>query len=206
MTDAHSTRLKGCENCCAQFTSIIPKARYCSDKCQRAHYRKTKHYGPFTCSHCHAEFYRRDNRRDTFCGRACNFAHRRLIEAEVGALYLIAQSVRRGRSRRKGQVDITRASRIGIMKRNARIRMHRIDRIDPIKVFERDRWRCHICQKKTKRELRGSASKLAPELDHVLPIARGGSHTWGNVACSCRGCNRSKGSTPFGQLGLGFAA
>ena len=77
--------------------------------------------------------------------------------------------------------------------------------IDPIKVFERDKWRCHICGKKTRKELRGSSHADAPELEHIVSLADGGSHTWGNVACSCRACNCKKGSASFGQLGLGFA-
>lgn len=80
------------------------------------------------------------------------------------------------------------------------------DNIDPIKVFERDKWRCHMCGKKTPKGLRGSTHSDAPELEHIVSLADGGSHTWGNVACSCRACNGKKGAASFGQLGLGFAA
>lgn len=78
------------------------------------------------------------------------------------------------------------------------------DSIDPIAVFERDKWRCHICGVKTDRRLRGTAAALAPELDHIVTIAEGGSHTYGNVACSCRSCNHAKGSGSLGQIGFGF--
>lgn len=80
------------------------------------------------------------------------------------------------------------------------------DAIDPIKVFERDGWRCHICGVKTKKALRGTYEPLAPEIEHIVSLAEGGSHTWGNVACSCRRCNSAKGSASFGQLGLNIAA
>lgn len=76
--------------------------------------------------------------------------------------------------------------------------------IDPIAVFERDKWRCHICGVKTDRRLRGTSAALAPELDHIVTIAEGGSHTYGNVACSCRSCNHAKGSGSLGQIGFGF--
>ena len=82
----------------------------------------------------------------------------------------------------------------------------RADAIDPIKVFERDGWKCHICGVKTKKALRGTYEPLAPELEHIVSLAEGGSHTWGNVACSCRRCNSAKGSASFGQLGLNIAA
>jgi hypothetical protein len=80
------------------------------------------------------------------------------------------------------------------------------DKIDPIAVFNRDKWKCHLCGVKTPRALRGSYEDTAPELDHILPLALGGSHTWGNVACSCRKCNGRKGATPLGQVGFDFAA
>lgn len=80
------------------------------------------------------------------------------------------------------------------------------DQIDPIKVFERDGWRCHLCGCKTPRHLRGTCEPNAPEMDHVIPLAAGGTHTWGNVKCSCRRCNGSKAAKPFGQLGLEIAA
>lgn len=98
------------------------------------------------------------------------------------------------------------AKRRAKAKRRAAIRGAEYESIDPIKVFERDQWRCHLCGIKTIRKLRGSTDDRAPELEHIVSLADGGSHTWGNVACSCRRCNRTKGAASFGQLGLGFAA
>lgn len=79
------------------------------------------------------------------------------------------------------------------------------DSIDPIAVFERDKWRCQICGVRTPKGLRGSCEARAPELDHVIALALGGTHTWGNVQCACRGCNGAKGARAVGQLGLGFS-
>lgn len=72
--------------------------------------------------------------------------------------------------------------------------------VDPIKVFERDGWRCHLCKIRTPKRLRGTTDDRAPELDHIIPIAAGGKHTYENTACACRLCNRKKGSKPLGQL------
>lgn len=38
----------------------------------------------------------------------------------------------------------------------------------------------------------GSSKQI--ELDHVVPIARGGSHGIGNLVAACRECNKSKGA------------
>lgn len=93
-------------------------------------------------------------------------------------------------------------ARIAKAKRRARIKGLRHEAIDPLFVFERDKWICHICKQKTYKRLRGSHNDKAPELDHIVTIAEGGSHTLENVACSCRSCNNKKSSKSFGQLFL----
>lgn len=81
-------------------------------------------------------------------------------------------------------------------------RCQQADMVDALAVFKRDDWRCHLCSKKTKRHLRGTYAPLAPELDHVIPLALGGRHTYDNVKCACRACNGEKNATTKGQLGL----
>lgn len=78
------------------------------------------------------------------------------------------------------------------------------ERIDPIKVFERDRWRCGICGCKTHKAKRGTYHPKAPELDHIVALANGGAHTWQNVQCACRECNGKKGASDYGQLNMMF--
>jgi HNH endonuclease len=79
--------------------------------------------------------------------------------------------------------------------RRARLMRVPYENVDPFKVFERDDWLCHICGLPAPRELRGTFDPLAPELDHVVPLARGGSHTYDNTACAHRQCNIDKGAT-----------
>ena len=76
----------------------------------------------------------------------------------------------------------------------------RAESVDPLEVFERDNWRCGICKRKTHKAKRGTYHQLAPELDHIVALANGGSHTWENVQCSCRECNGRKGARNYGQL------
>jgi len=84
-------------------------------------------------------------------------------------------------------------------RRKARMRSVANDNIDPFYVFDRDGWRCKLCGVSTPKRLRGTYDDRAPELDHILPISLGGSHTLDNVQCACRKCNGAKGATPMGQ-------
>lgn len=92
--------------------------------------------------------------------------------------------------------------RIYKYKRRARVKGLPFESIDPLKVFERDKWICHICKNKTDKNLRGKCDYNAPELDHIVTLADGGSHIYTNVACSCRKCNQKKGSFSYGQIFL----
>lgn len=85
---------------------------------------------------------------------------------------------------------------------DARIRSVTVESVNPIKVFERDGWKCQLCGKNTPRTKRGTLDKNAPELDHIMPLSRGGEHSYRNTQCSCRSCNAAKGNTPRGQLSL----
>jgi hypothetical protein len=67
--------------------------------------------------------------------------------------------------------------------------------INPLKVMERDNYRCQVCGRAAPKRLRGSIDERAPELDHRIPMAMGGGHVWSNVQCACRRCNAAKGGT-----------
>lgn len=75
--------------------------------------------------------------------------------------------------------------------------------VKPIIVFMRDGWRCQICGKPTPRERRGSRYPNAPQLDHRVPISKGGPHTYENIQCACLRCNEAKSNaSEVGQLPL----
>lgn len=82
--------------------------------------------------------------------------------------------------------------RVHRSRRRARIRGAKHEPIDPLLVFESSGWCCYICGIDTPKELRGTIKPRAPELDHVIPLSKGGSHTLDNVACCCRECNNIK--------------
>ena len=60
-------------------------------------------------------------------------------------------------------------------------------------VFEKDNGQCYLCNIET--HLENSKEGYQPQLstvDHIIPISKGGSHTWENVRNCCLKCNITK--------------
>ncbi len=61
-------------------------------------------------------------------------------------------------------------------------------------IYERDGNRCQYC--------RGKFDTKDLNLDHVVPLRRGGKTTWDNVVCSCLSCNTRKGGRLLREAGM----
>lgn len=94
------------------------------------------------------------------------------------------------------------SKRLAANMRRARLAGSTVERVDPFEVFERDGWRCQLCGIKTPKAQRGKHKRNSPELDHIVPLSRGGEHSYKNTQCLCRACNMSKGARAIGQLRL----
>jgi hypothetical protein len=57
---------------------------------------------------------------------------------------------------------------------------------DILRIGNAQKWRCHWCEKDTKHQY---------HVDHVIPLAKGGTHWPSNLVISCVPCNRSKNAT-----------
>lgn len=77
------------------------------------------------------------------------------------------------------------------LRRRARERSAYVAPVSRRAVHERDRWLCHICGKATKRNA-VVPDLMAPVLDHVIPISRGGTHEPANVRTAHYSCNSRK--------------
>jgi 5-methylcytosine-specific restriction endonuclease McrA len=58
-------------------------------------------------------------------------------------------------------------------------------------VGEIEKWICHLCHEHVENSL-PSTHPLAPTVDHVIPITKGGKHEWENVKLAHRSCNARK--------------
>lgn len=87
------------------------------------------------------------------------------------------------RKRRKRSVRTKQAKRNGNYDKS----------ITLAKVYKRDHGVCYICGKHL--ILNDDYNRSgAPTIEHVVPICKGGTHTWDNVRLACRACNIAKGT------------
>lgn len=65
-------------------------------------------------------------------------------------------------------------------------------------VFARDGYRCHLCGKKTN-PAKQVPHPRAPTIDHIIPLAAGGTHEPLNCRTACFRCNSVKGDRGGGE-------
>jgi 5-methylcytosine-specific restriction endonuclease McrA len=78
--------------------------------------------------------------------------------------------------------------------RRARIKGATTEAFSPWEIFRRDGWKCQICHRLVRTDVDPNHD-LYPNLDHVIPLAKGGAHSRANTQCTCRKCNISKGDS-----------
>lgn len=70
----------------------------------------------------------------------------------------------------------------------------RVWKVPPVnrrELLRRDHHTCQYC---------GNTKQLT--IDHVLPLSKGGKHTWDNVVIACERCNQRKGDRTPTQAGM----
>jgi 5-methylcytosine-specific restriction endonuclease McrA len=69
-----------------------------------------------------------------------------------------------------------------------------LSREDAMKIFKRDRFRCHYCGLDG---LHRFENWLILTIDHVHPHAKGGARSMANLVTACQPCNLIKGKRVF---------
>ena len=175
-----------CEFCGEPAISVLSKTCH-SDECQRL--RSLKHYiarhpqrtpgSTYVCRECGKEWVSEyGDKRRFFCSFKCS---QRWLRREDKYKQMRADAKRRRRARKYGNGPV--------------------DQINALAVYERDGWRCGICGKKVNRKLK-HPHPLSVSLDHIVALAKGGTHTIENVQCSHLICNSYKRDIGTGQLRL----
>lgn len=66
------------------------------------------------------------------------------------------------------------------------------------RVYESDGYRCHLCNRRTD-PTKQVPHPMAPTIDHVIPLARGGAHEPSNCRTACFMCNSLKSDRGGGE-------
>lgn len=79
----------------------------------------------------------------------------------------------------------------GSSRRRAMVNSPDADVITRGALGDRDGWNCGLCARPVDPSV-SYPDPLSASVDHVLPLSRGGTHTWGNVQIAHNRCNVSK--------------
>lgn len=222
---------RACEQCGKTFhrkRKAKDARRFCTKKCAgvwrsartiERHAVKDSVHAVRQCRVCQQGFFPSRQGRRFICSKACGqeaarreyyTKWRRVSDracAECGLVFtpkvgtgnhrLCSSDCRE--KRQQAQKRIHRAAR------RAKQRQAQVEPVDPLTVLTRDGWTCQLCGCRTPKRLRGSYLSAAPELDHIVPLSRGGSHSYENTQCACRACNSAKSNAVRGQFRLPIA-
>lgn len=90
-------------------------------------------------------------------------------------------------------------NRTAVYKRRKKLMERKHDKdISLERLYKRDSGICYLCGIKCNwddiEERDGTiiAGQQYPSIDHVIPVAKGGTHTWDNIKLACRRCNTLK--------------
>jgi 5-methylcytosine-specific restriction endonuclease McrA len=168
------------------------------------------------CEECERPFASNQPSRKTCSASCARIRANRVVAAKKRAAYFSLSVVtpcrecgaqlpyRHGAAKYCSTKCMNRAvKRSGRHRRRARLKGG--EHFTALEVFEADGWRCYLCGRATPRRLMGNVRNgRAPTLDHVVALARGGTHSRANVRCACRSCNSLKGDAVTGAgLDLG---
>lgn len=125
--------------------------------------------------------------------RSCAQCGEEFTPHRIGVKYCSAMCCNRASYKKK---EITR--RLRISKNGA---VHWDISVD--KLIKRDKGVCHICGKRIDKDDYKKvgdvfiAGPMYPSIDHVKPLALGGTHTWENVKLAHKNCNEIKSASPI---------
>lgn len=175
-----SARTLQCQasGCSTSFVETGPRQKYCGDTCRirsgnRLKTERSRDRSARQCKGCSLSFapdY--GDLKRVFCSADC------------------ALEFKKKSPERSGHTHKRRATRHGVEYKC----------FEPTLVLKRDGWRCRICGIDTPKELRGKFVHNAPELDHDVPLSRGGHHAPENTQCLCRSCNQMKSTRTTAEV------
>ena len=187
---------------CGKTFIVEPSRRevYCSYRCYLAgmeiQKRETALSNTRTCAVCAVEFLARTDRdSNIYCSVNC-WTKGSAGVCDLCGKEFVGPLTRRYCSKHCRDKDYWEhtgkyKNRLHQHERRAAIKEAVSEKIDCIRVFERDNWCCQICGEKVNPDIKYPHPKCAT-VDHIIPIKKGGNHTYDNVQLAHLTCNNRK--------------
>jgi 5-methylcytosine-specific restriction endonuclease McrA len=169
-----------CLSCGGGFKSTVQRQQFCSGVCRGAS-RRTLKGTARACARCAASF-EPAHRARKFCSLRCASFGRQGSACRCGATLTsgrICADCRRTAKQSKWH---------NATARRRAITHDQIDRLDRVLVYRRDDGTCRICWGRISEKAR-YPDRASLSIDHIIPLARGGSHTYNNVRAAHLACN-----------------
>jgi rubrerythrin len=173
--DPGSTHRITCLSCGKRLPHPSRKHRFCDRNCSNQHRWKQRRKFPRSsqCQWCSGA-YEQQRSNHIHCSASCYQAQYREENPE-----------------KFGYSDAKRAAD---QRRRARRRQAPNEKVIARQVFERDSWICGVCGDPVDQDL-SYPHQLSASLDHIVPLAAGGHHTYANTQLSHLTCNIKKGDS-----------
>lgn len=178
-----ASRWYACSCCGSLFSSPAASPKFCGRSCRMVARNAKEHPDRLRqreriCNGCGLVFHHTEpNRKGVFCSRKCSLANKHKWKTAVpvtpdGTAPIVFKS-----DCKKTRIE--------------RLKMQTIERVSKQKVFERDHFKCQVCLGPCKREWK-MGDPASPTIDHVIPLAKGGTHSYANCRTAHAICNSLK--------------
>lgn len=144
------------------------------------------------CAWCNVSFWSRGN--GVTCGSGCGHHAKQGLTRQCE---LCGQGINRRIEPGRRQCQECRTSAMKAQRerlkiqRRTRVETQWVEYVSRIVVFKRDRYQCWICLGMVKRKY-DSNDPASPTIDHVVPLAKGGTHSYANCRTAHAICNSLK--------------
>lgn len=203
--DAKRPWYSACKSCGMEFDE--PRQQeHCNFRCVGRYIRRQQLAVTVTkvCVGCGEDFTTQDNRRTT-CGTGC----RQWLVSHPGVMRVLDRECLhcgtpfRALTAKQKYCRPSCCATANKIRRRGRMASAFVDDVHKIVIAKRDRWICQLCGSKVSKTLR-APHPHSWSIDHVIPIAAGGEHSYANTQLAHLGCNVAKGhrTTQAVQLAL----
>lgn len=198
---------QGCGVSLADKRSRNP-AKYCSDSCRMAVAIYGSRPAPRKCMNCGATFNGR--RGAKYCSYECSWRYNTRKRSMEAAVKRVSWAVTcewcgvvwqpKPNNQARARFCSTQChTRAATRRYKARLRDAFVEDVSPLRVADRDDWRCGLCAALIDPDVKPPDPRCL-SIDHIVPISQGGEHSYRNVRAAHKICNSRRGNEPFGVL------